>query len=43
MTDKNKPDRKITTRAAVIMLVMVGIVVIAFIGMNLHDVTKSVQ
>jgi hypothetical protein len=43
MTDKSKPDKSSTGRAAVIMLVIVGIVVIAFIGMNLYDVTKAVQ
>lgn len=43
MTDKPNPDGRSTRRAAVIMLTIVAVVVIAFIGMNLHDVTKSIQ
>jgi hypothetical protein len=41
------PDARCTqagrpsTRAAVIMLIIIGIVVIAFVGMNMHDVTKT--
>jgi hypothetical protein len=40
MTDNPKRP---TRRAAVIMLTIVAIVIIAFVGMNLHDVTKAVH
>jgi LPS O-antigen subunit length determinant protein (WzzB/FepE family) len=42
MPDTPKPDKP-SRRAAVIMLTIIGIVVVAFVGMNLHDVLKSIR
>jgi hypothetical protein len=41
MPNEPKPGKSPSTRAAVIMLIIIGIVIIAFVGLNLHSVTRT--